>query len=83
MEFEEKVRWALLAGSFADSEVSLDVTTSGRVGGFFVSSDFAGMSQVDRQEKLWEHLEAHLSRDELVKIVSILTLTPDEVKEAS
>lgn len=83
MEFQEKVRQALLGSSFSDPEVSLEVTATGRVGGFFVSSDFAGVSQVDRQERLWEYLESRLTRDELVKIVSILTLTPDEVKEAS
>lgn len=83
MELEERVKQALLGGPFADAEISLEATATGRVGGFLVSPDFAGMSQVDRQELLWKELETRLSRDELVGIVSILTLTPDEVKEAS
>jgi len=46
-----------------------------------ISPRFVGQSQVDRQEKLWEELRRHLATDRLHRIVSILTMTPDEVDD--
>lgn len=83
MEFAQRLKLILTCGDFLDAEVSLEVTRAGRVGGFIVSPGFAALAQVDRQEALWRYLESKLSKEELVQIVSILTLTPDELREAS
>lgn len=83
MEFAQRLRLLLLEGAFADPEVSLESTRSGRVGGFLVSDDFAAIPQVDRQALLWGFLESRLDKVELGQIVSILTLTRAELREAS
>ncbi len=78
---EEEVRRALLAAGFTAEQIHLEVTQSGKVGGFVLSPRFTGQSQVDRQEALWAHLRRHLAADRLHRIVSILTMTPDEVDD--
>lgn len=78
---EEEVRHALLAAGFETSEIHLEVTQSGNVGGFVVSKRFAGISQVDRQQALWSDLKKHLPAEKIHRIVSILTMTPAEVED--
>ena len=78
---EEEVRRALLAAGFAADQIHLEVTQSGNVGGFVISPRFLGQSQVDRQEALWAELHRHLAADRLRRIVSILTMTPEEVDD--
>ena len=78
---EEEVTRALLAAGFTADQIHLEVTQSGNVGGFVISPGFAGHSQVDRQEALWAELRRHLAADRLHRIVSILTMTPDEVDD--
>ncbi len=78
---EEEVRRALLAAGFTADQIFLEVTRSGNVGGFVISPRFAGQPQVDRQEALWEELRRHLAPDRLHRIVSILTMTPEEVDD--
>jgi hypothetical protein len=41
----------------------------------------AALGEVDRQEALWADLRRHLAADRLHRIVSILTMTPDEVDD--
>jgi acid stress-induced BolA-like protein IbaG/YrbA len=55
--------------------------TAGKVGGFVISSSFAGKPQLDRQNMLWDYLDRHLDREQILHIVSLVTLTPDEAKE--
>ena len=78
---EEQVRRALLGAGFEDSEIHLEVTQSGNIGGFVISDRFVGQAQVARQEALWEQLRRSLPQDQLVRIVSILTMAPDEVED--
>jgi acid stress-induced BolA-like protein IbaG/YrbA len=78
---EEQVRAALLAVGYTVDQIQLEVTQRGNVGGFVISPRFAGQSQVERQEALWAVLREKLPSDQLHRIVSILTMTPDEVDD--
>ena len=78
---EERVRDALVALHFQPDEIHLEKTMSGSVGGHIVSGSFAGQSQMERQDRLWEGLRDHLQPVELIKIVALLTVTPDEIAD--
>jgi len=64
---------------FDEAEVSLEPTSSGKIGGVIKSDKFRGKSQVARQDDLWQGLRTHLSEADAVRIVALLTVTPDEV----
>lgn len=76
---EERVREALRALGFKDDEVQLDSAEGGQVGGVLVSQQFVGRSQEDRQKALWDGLRRQLRPEELVQIVAIMTMTPEEI----
>ena len=78
---EEEVKQALQAAGFDTAEIHLEVTQSGNIGGFIVSSRFEGSSQIERQERLWIGLKERLPVETLHRIVSILTMTPAEVED--
>ena len=78
---EKALKEALLSAGFKDDEIVLETTGSGKVAGYLISPRFAGQSQLDRQDQLWTELRERLAEDELVGIVSILTMTPDEVDD--
>ena len=78
---EEEVRRALVAAGYTADQIHLEQTQSGNVGGFVISSRFAGQSQVSRQEVLWSDLRKLLAPEQLHRIVSILTMTPDEMDD--
>ena len=75
-----EVRKALVAAGFEDSEIHLELTQTGNVGGFVVSKKFEGHTQVAHQETLWAELDQPLLPERLQRIVSIFTMTPDEVE---
>jgi acid stress-induced BolA-like protein IbaG/YrbA len=83
MGFGEKLESVLRGGRFAPCQVILEPTATGRYGGFLVSEAFRGIEQVDRQTLLWMELAEHFDQGELQDIISILTLTPEELREAS
>jgi len=78
---EEEVKLALSQVGFTDSQVWLETTESGNLGGYVVSPLFEGQSQLDRQEWLWNELKNRLSPETLHHIVSILTMTPAEIDD--
>jgi acid stress-induced BolA-like protein IbaG/YrbA len=78
---EEDVKAALLAAGFKADEIRLEKTQTGNVGGFVISARFVGKSQVERQEELWAELAKGLPPEKLRRIVSILTMTPDEIDD--
>lgn len=49
-----------------------------KVGGLLIWNGFDQMEQIDRQRKLMAKLREKLSRDDLLQITAILTLTPAE-----
>ena len=55
--------------------------TNGKVGGFIISPTFEGMTQIERQNLLWDYLDAKLDREKILHIVSLVTITPDEARE--
>lgn len=70
-----------LAAGFTDDEIQLETTSSGRVAGFVIAERFDGMPQLERQEMLWNDLENYLDPATLASIVSLLTMTPEEVED--
>jgi acid stress-induced BolA-like protein IbaG/YrbA len=76
---EEHLKEVLRALGFEDDEVQLEHAGGGRMGGVLVSPRFAGKSQEERQGELWAGLRAKLPEEELVQIVAIMTMTPEEI----
>lgn len=76
---EEHLKEVLRALGFDDTEVQLEGAGGGKVGGVLVSRKFEGKSQEQRQNELWDALRAKLAPDELVQIVAIMTMTPEEI----
>ena len=51
---------------------------TGRVMGFVISSDFDGLDEQSRQQKLKALLESQFRRKQMPRIGPIVTMTPDE-----
>ena len=79
--FLKELKSVLLGLGFASAEISLEQTSSGKVGGHIISAKFEGDSQILRQKRLWKDLAERLSKAELGQIVAILTVTPEEIGE--
>ncbi len=69
------------APKLKDSKIELENAALGKVGGFIISGSFDGMSQIDRQDLVWAHIEKELESEVQMKIMSLLTLTPEEVED--
>jgi|APCry1669188970_1035186.scaffolds.fasta_scaffold427548_1 acid stress-induced BolA-like protein IbaG/YrbA len=69
------------ASGIATPQLELEETPNGKVGGFIISPTFVGKSQIERQNMVWDYLDGHLNRDQILHIVSLVTVTPDETKE--
>ena len=76
---EQRLREVLGALGYTDAEVQLEQARGGKVGGVLVSERFVGHSQEDRQAELWRNLRANMRPEELVQIVAIMTMTPQEI----
>ena len=83
MEFEKELE-STLKEIFEDDDVEIQLEKANRnkIGGYIASKHFEGMSHADRQKKLWDHLERNLKAEKLERIVAILTMTPEELKDA-
>ena len=62
--------------------MEIEVKPSGRLGGFVVSDTFSGISQIDRQNMLWDGLEKIPDEEKQLKIIALLTMMSAEVEEA-
>jgi len=62
--------------------LEIEVKPSGRLGGFVVSDTFSGISQIDRQNMLWDGLEKIPDEEKQLKIIALLTMMSAEVEEA-
>jgi acid stress-induced BolA-like protein IbaG/YrbA len=80
-EFIQRMR-RLLQDQFAGGEVDLEERGSGRISGFLIWSGFEALEQIERQRQLWRVLRAHLDAGDQLKVVAILTLTPEEMAAA-
>lgn len=76
---EERLREVLRRLGYENSEIQLEQAGGGKVGGVLVSSRFAGSSQEERQNDLWHGLRKEMRPDELIRIVAIMTMTPEEI----
>ena len=68
----------ILKKNFQGATVELEKSGSKKITGFLVWSRFKGMEQIKRQNRLWKVLEKELIQDELLRISTILTVTPEE-----
>ncbi|QTA83382.1 BolA-like domain-containing protein [Desulfonema limicola] len=82
MENIEEIKRVLKKLGLKELEIDMEESSSGKIGGFIVSKIFEGMSQLERQNYIWNHLEKELNEEQHKRIRLILTLTPGESDEA-
>ncbi len=82
MEKIEEIKKVFEKLGLKELEMDIEESDSGKIGGFIVSKSFEGMSQIDRQNYIWDYLEKQLSEEKHKKIRAILTFTPAESDEA-
>lgn len=74
---KDKVVDALTEAAGSDARIQLD-DAEDKVSGLVLSGSFASQSPDERQDRIWKHLEAHLTPFERTRIVFIVTDTPEE-----
>lgn len=72
----------LLRSRFPQCEIELEYRGDGRVSGFLIWEGFAGSEHIERQRMVWNLIRKELPQEEQVKIVAVLTLTPEEMTAA-
>lgn len=80
MEFKEELISTLSkpASGIGSPQFEFEQTPAGKVGGFIISPTFATMTQINRQNMVWEFLEKEFPADKLLNIVTLVTITPAE-----
>ena len=81
MENIEKIKSVLSKLGLQEPEIDIKESGSGKIDGSIVSKVFEGMSQSERQNYIWDHLEKELNEETHKIIRLILTLTPEETDE--
>ncbi|ETR69525.1 MAG: hypothetical protein OMM_09521 [Candidatus Magnetoglobus multicellularis str. Araruama] len=81
MELQLEVMNTLNNLGLFNPKIELEKSTDGRIGGFIVSESYKGLSQIERQNMLWEQLSKLLNKEKQRQIMAILTMTPSEVEE--
>ena len=71
------------ASGIESPEFAFEQTPSGKVGGFIISHTFEPMTQLDRQNMVWEFLEKQLPVEKVLKIVTLVTVTPEETQNGT
>ena len=84
MEFKEELEQTLSdpESKIEKPKFELESIPKGKVGGFVISRTFFGMSQLDRQNLVWDYLDAKLPKEKRMRIVTLVTLTPGEARNA-
>jgi hypothetical protein len=80
-ELKEKIVAALKAACLPDDEtpdIRLEATSDSHVGGVVLSKAFEDLDPAQRQDRIWQRLDAALSPYERTLISFLLTQTPDE-----
>ena len=75
--FEQKLKQVIEA-SLEGAEARLETLPNGHVCGHVISPEFDGKSYEERRARLKEITERSLAEQELLKISTLLTYTPDE-----
>jgi acid stress-induced BolA-like protein IbaG/YrbA len=80
---KERLAALLTAPESVVKHAVLDVWKNryGSLKGFLISPTFFGMPQLDRQNMVWDYLDARLSEEDRSRILSLLTVTPQEMEE--
>ncbi len=71
----ENVLKRVFRGATTELEV---VRPGGKIGGFLIWSGFEGVEQIDRQRELARVIHEKLRVDDLSRVTTILTMTPEE-----
>jgi len=82
MEFTEELEHMVSRIGLKNPVLEIDMTPTGRFGGFVISETFSGMSHIERQNMLWDRLDKMLDEEKRLRIVGLLTMTPAEVEDA-
>ncbi|MCP4347769.1 MAG: hypothetical protein GY795_19890 [Desulfobacterales bacterium] len=82
MEFKKELEHILSEIGLENPDLEIEATPEGRVGGFIISESFLGISQIERQNMLWDKLDKILDEEKRLKIIGLLTMTPAEAEEA-
>lgn len=69
----------VLETQFAGATFQPEKAGANRISGFLVWGPFQGTEQIQRQRDLWKVLEEKLTAEELTRVSTILTLTPEEM----
>lgn len=69
------------ASGIMTPKFELEETPMGKVGGFIISPTFAGKSQIERQNMIWDYLDHKLDKTHILHIVTLVTVTPAEAQE--
>ena len=77
MKFKEELS-TLLLDRLPGAKIEFKFGSESRIGGIIISQQFEGLSQLDRQRLLWEHLDSKLPEAKRQRIMALLTMTPDE-----
>lgn len=75
--FKQKLT-ELFEGQLADGKADLETLANGHVCGHVVSSEFNAMTYEQRRARLKQITEQALRPEELLKISTLLTYTPEE-----
>ena len=78
MEIKDELEAVLKSMGLENAEIQLETNGAGKVGGYILSETFAGKSQLERQDMVWDFLGKRLTKQKQLKIISLLTLTPAE-----
>jgi len=81
MDIREELEKNILQLGLDNPKLELELTPTGRIGGFIISDSFLGKSQIERQNMLWDKLDNILDEEINSKVIGLLTMTPDEVEE--
>jgi len=78
-ELEAAIRFRL---GLENPQFEFELTPTGRIGGFIISESFFGKTQIERQNMIWDELDKVFDKEKRLKIIGLLTMTPDEIEEA-
>lgn len=82
MDIQEEVK-SIVKQNFEGSQLFPEVdSTSHRLSGFLIWEGFAGLSQTDRQKKLWSVLRQRLGTH-AAQVSTVFTYTPSEYETLS
>lgn len=75
---KDKVTDALREALGDGADIVLEDVAGDTVRGQVLSDSFADQSPSERQDRIWRHLDAHLSSFERTRVIFIVTDTPEE-----